>query len=420
MNHSEKIDHDAVLQARTMLLGSDRPSLAQEVQAYRVLVRVSPASYLPKLAKALVSYGYEVEGRGGMEQRLALHTEAADAARRIGADEPNRADVLCGVLDAYRRTLLTVGRRGEAFAVCEEMAEAGRLAFDRGHVRAPGHGQHPLAVMLAEEGRHGEAADVLGRSGRPGLSTGDFWTAVGWAAELAAAGRHEEAPEPFSGLVDLTRSETDAGATALANLVWLLVHRSGMLDACGRPEEAGADRREALRLLARLAETGEPSRRSNALSWWSTLFALSGRAAEPTATREAPRPPLGADFRDWSPDTRESYLGEITALEARVAELTGGGRLAEAMEAHHRLVRRSAVLQEQRTWRIHEPLRPLFDQGVALARRLPGASEAVVRALTDRAMFLAAADRYGEAHADFADAVALREGATRPSIVTRT
>ncbi|MFD9245305.1 hypothetical protein ACFV0D_25895, partial [Streptomyces sp. NPDC059556] len=279
MNHSEKIDHDAVLRARTMLLGSGRPNLSQEVQAYRVLARVSPASYLPKLARALVSYGYEVEGRGGMEPRLALHAEAADAARRIGTDEPNRADVLCGVLDSYRRTLLTAGRRAGAFAVCEDMAEAGRLAFERGHTQALGYGQHPMAVMLAEEGRHGEAADVLGRSAQPARPTGDFWTAVGWAAELDAAGRHEEALTPFSELVELTRGETDAGATTLAALVWLLVHRSGLLDACGRPEEAGADRREVLRVLARLAETGEPSRRSNALSWWSTLFALSGRAA---------------------------------------------------------------------------------------------------------------------------------------------
>ncbi|MEV7375454.1 hypothetical protein AB0O51_31755 [Streptomyces sp. NPDC090301] len=420
MNHSGKIDHDAVLQARTMLLGSGRPNLSQEVQAYRVLARVSPASYLPKLARALVSYGYRVEDRGRMEPRLALHTEAADAARRIGTDEPNRADVLCDVLDSYRRTLLTVGRRGEALAVCEEMAGAGQLAFERGHAPGPGHGQHPLAMMLAEEGRHGEAAHILGRSAQPARPTCGFWTAVGWAAELDAAGRHEEALTPLSELVVLTRSETDAGATTLAGLVWLLVHRSGLLDACGRPEEAGADRREALRLLARLAETGEPSRRSNALSWWSTLFALSGRAAEPAATPEAPRPPFGADFRHWSPDTRESYLGEIPALEARVAELTEAGRVPEAVQAHHRLVRHSAVLEEQRTWRIQEPLRPLFDQGVTLARRLPGAPAAVVRALTDRAMFLAAADRYGEAHADFAEAVALREGADRPPIVTRT
>ena len=74
-----------------MLLGSDRPSLSQEVQAYRVLARVSPASCLPRPARALVSYGYEAGDRGGMEPRLARHAEAADAARRIDADDPNRA-----------------------------------------------------------------------------------------------------------------------------------------------------------------------------------------------------------------------------------------------------------------------------------------------------------------------------------------
>ncbi|MFJ5137287.1 hypothetical protein [Streptomyces sp. NPDC088707] len=419
MNHSENVDQDVVLQARTMLLGSGRPSLAREVQAYRVLARVSPASYLPKLARALVSYGYEV-GPAGMEPRLALHAEAADAARRIDADEPNRADVLCGVLDSYRRTLLTVGRRAEAFAASEEMAGAGRLAFARGHVRNPGYGAGPLATMLAEEGRHGEAADIRGRGIASSPPETDFSTAVERAAELDAAGRHEEALEVFTELVDLTRGATEAQATAMVNLVWELVHRSGMFEAVGRREEAGADRQEALRILARLAESGEPSRRSGAVATWSTLFALSGRAAEPAASREAPMPPLGADFIDWSPDTRESYLGAIPVLEARVAELTGSGLLSEAVEAHRRLVRRSAVLHQQRSYRIEEPLRPLFDEGVALARRVPGAPETLARALTDRAMFLAAADRHGEAHADFAEAVALRGEATRTPIVTRT
>ncbi|MFF3842992.1 hypothetical protein [Streptomyces sp. NPDC001930] len=423
MNHSENVDHDAVLQARTMLLGSDRPSLSQEVQAYRVLARVSPASYLPKLATALASYGYEFGDRDGMELRLSLHAEAADAARRIEADEPNRTRSLCDALDSYQRTLLTVGRRAEAFAVCEEMAEAGRLGFERGQVASPGYGHDRLAKMLAEEGRHGEAAEVCGRDGARQGPEVCFWTTVEWAAELEAAGRHDDALTAFTGLVDRTRTEAEAEKTSLANLVWELDHRSRMFDTAGRRAEAGEDRQEVLRLLARLTEAGEPRRLSGILSWWATLFALSGRAAEPAASREAPRPPLGADFIHWSPDMKESYLGEIAALEIQVAERAGAGRLHEAVEAHHRLVRRSAVLHQQRTYRIEEPLRPLFDDGVALARRVPGAPGTIARSLTDRAMFLVAAERYGEAHADFAEAVALldgADGATRTPIVTRT
>ncbi|WP_051874521.1 hypothetical protein [Streptomyces exfoliatus] len=418
MNHSENVDHDAVLRARTMLLGSDRPSLTQEVQAYRVLARVSPAAYLPKLVGALLSYGYDVGNQGGRELLLALHAEAADAARRIDAGEPNRTEVLCRTLDTYRHTLLRAGRRAEGFAVCEEMAEAGRLGFERGQVKSSAYGHGPLATMLAEEGRHAEAAEALGTGSRQAEVC--FWSTVARAAELDAAGRHDEALAVFTELVDDTRRKTEAATSSLAILVWELVHRSRMFEASGRHEEEGADRREALALLARLAEAGEPKVWSNILSWWCTLYALSGRTAEPAGSREAPTPPFGTDFLQWSPDTRESYFADIPVLETEVAGLVEAGRLPEAVTTHRRLTRRSSLLQERRTYRIEEHLRPLFDQGVALARRLPTAPGTLAETLTDRAMFLVAAQRYEEAHADFAAAVELRGAATSNAIVTRT
>ncbi|MCZ0981967.1 hypothetical protein O1L60_31795 [Streptomyces diastatochromogenes] len=51
---------------------------------------------------------------------------------------------------------------------------------------------------------------------------------------------------------------------------------------------------------------------------------------------------------------------------------------------------------------------------MALARHPAADPGALARALTDRSMFLLAVKRYGEAHADFAEAMALRP------IVTRT
>ncbi|MFZ4300768.1 hypothetical protein ACOZE3_23005 [Streptomyces cinereoruber] len=84
---------------------------------------------------------------------------------------------------------------------------------------------------------------------------------------------------------------------------------------------------------------------------------------------------------------------------------------------HHRLTVRSALFRENRTHRIEEALRPLFDEEVALARR---AAEGLPRALTDRAMFLVAAKRYGEARADFAEVVGPLDGADRTPIVTAT
>ncbi|WP_435973287.1 hypothetical protein [Streptomyces sp. Qhu_M48] len=453
MNTSGKIDHDAVLRARTMLLGSGGLGLSQEVWAYRVLVTVGPATYLPKLARALVSYGYRAGDRD-LEGRLALHAEAVGVARRVDAAAPGRTEVLCAALDAYQHTLLLAGRRAEALAVCEEMAEAGRLGSERGGVTGFVGGQGRLPAVLAEEGRHAEAADVLGRRAAARGPRADFWDLVEWAAELAAAGRHGEALAAFTALVDGTRREAPAEGPPPAALVWELVHRSRMFDASGHHEEAGADRLEALLALSRLREAVEPGSRGNVLDWWVTLFALSGRAAEPVGTREAPVPPFGADRRHWSPDTRTPYLAGIPALEATVTELTGAGRPAEAWAAHRRLARRVVMRQDGHHWRFEEELRPLFDEDVALARRLTGppgtpagdsagapdaptgalargartsgSPEALADALTDRAMFLVAAQRYQDAHADFAEAVGLldgaarRDGTARTPIVTRT
>ncbi|MFE4332092.1 hypothetical protein ACFRQM_22530 [Streptomyces sp. NPDC056831] len=68
MNHSENVDQDAVLRARTMLLGSGGLSVEQEIEAYRVLAGVSPLTYLPKLSEALVGDGGADHCRAGRER----------------------------------------------------------------------------------------------------------------------------------------------------------------------------------------------------------------------------------------------------------------------------------------------------------------------------------------------------------------
>ncbi|WP_405387123.1 hypothetical protein OG596_04510 [Streptomyces sp. NBC_01102] len=57
MNHSENIDHDAVLRARTLLLGSGGITVPHEADAYRI-PRVSPATHLPRLARTLLTFSY--------------------------------------------------------------------------------------------------------------------------------------------------------------------------------------------------------------------------------------------------------------------------------------------------------------------------------------------------------------------------
>ncbi|MFI8519598.1 hypothetical protein ACIGEZ_17435 [Streptomyces sp. NPDC085481] len=406
----ENVDQDAVLRARTLLLGSARLSTRQEVEAYRVLAQVSPRAYLPKLAEALVSHGYDASA----EVRLALHAEAAEAARRIDPDAPNRTKQLHRALEAYEHSLFRAGLRAEGRAVCEEMAEAGRYGFERGQVESRWYGHGRLATVLAEEGRHREAAEMHGRMVRSAGAGVADWNVIEWAAELGAAGLHEEAVAAFALVVDDRRREATEDRTPLGSLAWDLVHHTRLLETAGRGAEAAATRRETLELLARLARTGESRSWSNILAWWATLFVLSGRPAEPAPSPDAPVPPFGTESHQWSPDTRQAYFDAVPALEAEAARLSRAGRLAELCAVHRRLTLRSALRAARRSYLIEEPLRPLFDEGVALARRLPGGHPALPQALTDRAMFLVAAERYGEAYADFAEAVPLLDGPAPP------
>ncbi|MDX3229160.1 hypothetical protein [Streptomyces sp. ME19-01-6] len=423
MDYSEKVDEDAVLRARMMLLGSGYLSLGQRIEAYQVLAEVSPLAYLPKLSDALVSQGYAAEFRDRPDMRLALHAEAVATARRVHASHPKRTQVLVGALAAYQADLYSAGRRAEGFAVCEEMAETGRWGFEQGQVPSPMYGHRRLAAVLAEEGRHREAAEICGKivqAARPESRAGvSLWTMVEWVAELDAAGHHDAALKAFAEVVGASRGELGTGSTSLAILTWHLVHHAGMLDTAGRRTEAGGARKEALALLAELGETGERTGWSNFLSWWSILLALSGRSAEPAASPSAPAPAFGSDLHNWSPDIRQAYFRGLSTLEEEAAALAETAKtdphehLPELVAVHRRLTTRSALYWENRSHLILKPLRPVLDEGVALARRLAdlaGADrdrEALGRALTDRSMFLVAAQQYGEAYDDFLEVIAL-------------
>lgn len=121
MSESVKINHDAVLRARVALLGSEKPSVAQRVAAYRVLVQVSPPAYLPLLAVALGKYARR-EFSDRPDIALTLLAESVDAARRMYALEPARSALLVGSLREYRGQLARMGRQSEIRAVDEEIA----------------------------------------------------------------------------------------------------------------------------------------------------------------------------------------------------------------------------------------------------------------------------------------------------------
>lgn len=388
-----------------------------------MLSAVSPLTYLPKLTEALLSYGYAPEVRDRPDVRLARHAEAAAAARRIEAGEHNRTELLVRALSAYRYGLYAVGRRAEGFAICEEMAAAGRWGFTHGQVSSPMYGHGPLITVLAEDGRHREAAELCGKSVRTARSESSaevsFWDLIAWAAELDAAGCHDAALEAFADIVRVTRAEVDGERSALAILIWQLVHQAGMLDTAGQRVEARAAREDALAFLSELDKTGERKSWSNILTWWVTLYALSGRPAEPVPLPASPAPPFGFPFLDWSPDVKQTYVDGLPTLEEQAAGLREAartepyGHLPEAGALHRRLTIRSAVCRENRSHLILKPLRPLFDEGVALARSLADLAgteqslEALGRPLTDRAMFLVAAKQYGEAYNDYLEVLNL-------------
>ncbi len=197
-----------------------------------------------------------------------------------------------------------------------------------------------------------------------------------------------------------------------------LIGYARMLDTWGRGERATVVRKEARAVLTELATTGE--RRSWSgyqASFWVVLLSLSGADSERPASGE-PRPPLGVQPRNWSPDVRQRYFDsrtalreEVDALAARAAEAPDGP-CAEQVRLHRVLTVRSAVHAESLTHLFAERTRHLFDEGVDLARglarhRSAEGTRALADVLIDRSAFRLVAGEFGPALDDFREASGL-------------
>ncbi|MFC7261813.1 hypothetical protein [Streptomyces lutosisoli] len=407
---SGDVDQDAVLQARNVLLSSARLTRRQEAEAYRVLAKVSPASYAPKLANALIHLSFDDSLRELPEARLNLCREAVDAARRLDESDPRHAEVLLDALKWYQRRLFELGRRPEALTVGAEMAGISRRAVDADRDAPLWTGLTLWARSLAEEGRHAEAAELLEefvRHSRPGgAREGTFaWSLIEWCAEAEAAGLRDTALNAAQELVELQRGQLALGHCSLASLLLTLLRQAELYDGYGQRDAASAALAEAAILLAELAANGEPKVWSGyQFTYWVVLFGLSGRAAELPAPGR-PGPALGAYVRDWAPDIWERHFAELPALREAVERAEDP---ADRVAAHRKLTIRSALHSELRRGnRFLEPVLPLFDEGVSLARRL-GDEARSARALFDRASALTAGHRYADAYADFQEAQNLR------------
>ncbi|MEU9255864.1 hypothetical protein AB0D66_28995 [Streptomyces sp. NPDC048270] len=427
MSHSEKIDQDDILRARTLLLAGTHPTPRDQVDAYRVLARVSPAAYLPLLARALRGLCYDVTTGRKHADCVALSEEAVAAARAIDPAEPSRAEVLYDALDTCQGELYEHGRHAEGLALRAEMLAIGRAqAAVSGNPAVPG--LREWAAGLSEAGRYAEAADaltewvaaVLPRGPRSGELA---WSLLEWAAALDDAGRSEEALAAFEELVGMQAAEAADDRSPMACHLYSLIRYAQMLDARGRGRQADAVRQEALALLTELAATGERTSWSGyQAQYWAVLLSFAGAEADRPAP-EGPRTPTGAAPLPWSRDGRRRYTADRTALREEVAALTPRAaedpdrHLAELVRLHRGLTVRSAVHWQQRTHLFAERARPLFDAAVDLARRLarhdPAAgAPALARALTDRSTFHTAAQAFGPALADFREALSHHSGAT--------
>ncbi|MFE7467734.1 hypothetical protein ACFU6R_27010 [Streptomyces sp. NPDC057499] len=408
------------MRARNVLLASGRRTPREEVDAYRVLARVGPASYLPLLAEALQRLSYDSSSGTRHALSVELCEEAVAVARSIDPAEPARADVLYKALDTCQRELYRSGRRVEGFALRAEM-----LAIGRAQAELSGdpvvRGLSDWAAGLSEEGRYAEAADamtelvsaVLPQGPRSGALA---WSLLEWIAALHDAGRSGEALRAFGTLVGMEAAEAAEGRDLMTCHLLSLIGYARMLDAHGRDERAALVRQEALVLLTELADTGERKSWSGyQASFWAVLLALSGSGSDRSVS-DGPHPPSGATPMRWSPDARQRYFDSRHALREKVdalaprADEDPGRHLAELVRLHHVLTIRSAVYWEHRTHLFAERVRSLFDEGVDLARLLSRhdpakGARALARNLIDRSAFHAAIHEFGPALDDFHQAL---------------
>ena len=420
MNHSGNIDQDDIVQARNVLLASGRRTPREEVDAYRVLAQVSPAAYLPRLAKALQRLSYDTSS--GRPHEPVSRCARRRWPRRVPSIRPNlpvrtfctRRSTDC------QRELYAQGRRTEGLAMRAEMLAVGRAQAELSRDSRV-RGLHDWAAGLSEEGRFAEAADALtewvGALLPHGSNSGSLaWSILEWIAALDAAGRPGEALAAFEILVDMEADEAANDRGPMACHLYSLLGYAHMLDTYGRGEQATAVRQEALTLLTELAATGERrSWSSYQASFWAVLLRFSGADSERQAAGEPHFPP-GSTPMVWTPDVKQSYFDsrialreEVDSLAPRAAE-DPAQHLAELVRLHRVLTVRSAVYWEQCTHLFAERVRPLFDEGVSLARQLSLQDPAdgprtLAQILIDRSTFHTAAREFGPALDDFRQAL---------------
>lgn len=390
------------------------------VAAYRTVRTAMPDAYTEFFIEALTTYGFSVRG----EAQIAAWNEAVETARRAADADPRMTKVLVEALTRYQHGLLDAGHHAEALAVCREMAQVGKRAFDNGVVPTPTFGSWQLACRLSENGEHEEAARLLDEIVRDDQRAGEhtsFWTKVAWIAELEAAGRDIAARGALRELIDEDRRKADQQTRAYAIVIWEQLFLAFIDRAHGREEETERCDQETEALLTMLAADGEPKNWSNILALWAVLIGVTGRRQDPTRP-EGGETPLFSDL-NWAPyghrerlaDSHERFQAEVARI-AELAEREPSLHLRELVEVQRDFTVRSVKYWNLKSWRVTDELRTCFDQGVVLASKLvdldePAGRAALARALADRAGMHVAARDFPPALRDFQQARRVAAGA---------
>ncbi|MEV6521725.1 hypothetical protein AB0M43_07300 [Longispora sp. NPDC051575] len=405
-------DYESEVWARTILLGSRPPRPDQRVEAYRILAASNPRGYGARLARALVGLRYADGDRAPIEVQLGRLEDACAAVELADPQDPGHGRLVTDVLGTYQRLLYSAGRRAEGLAIRARIAST------------PGGDRVSYALGLAEEGRHAEASEVLTEV-PDGTGQHDIaWNRFALTAQLDMAGRTAEAVAVLDEVLGEDLGRMSAGTGSVATVFHESVWRAALLDRAGRESDAGAARREAMALLRRLAATGEPK------NWCGAQYSIAGTLLSAMTWDTGhhdpgePRPPYGADLMHWSPDLRAHY-GENSGLAAcgcvdpdrpprPVPDPAGqDAPLAEAAVAHRR---RAIRIGTYHLWRrghqFLETALPAFDDSVTAARRWHASDDraarpALVRALTERAVLLAAGHQFQEGLSSYEEAVRL-------------
>ncbi|WP_148308023.1 hypothetical protein [Actinoplanes friuliensis] len=371
------IDHDSLDWARAMLLRGQPP-----MAAFRIMVEADPQQYGVPMARALLTDVW----RSGLDSTVFTE-EGIAVASATAPGTPGRTEILLKLYASHQHALFEQGRRAEGMAARAVAGELARTATQ--HVPRR-NGLAQWARGLAEQGRHAEAAELCVEASAairldPVLSGHAMWDEIPRAAQLAAAGRPQEAADVFGAVV------SDRRATFPHNrdLVHLLLQQARFLATAG--EDPGEAHQEAVDLVRHLAADGETHPSTLHREMWAILAAVSV-AGDEMAAGVDPLPAFGWEISEWTPDLRRAYCAGIDDL------IAAASRASRPAVLRRRIAARCAVRE---TWfrKTHDPrtpCAPAFDDSVAA-----GGPEALI----DRAAFAVVRGRYDDALDDLTAAL---------------